>query len=61
VFFQESYVQLLELLLKSYKLFGNNTTYLILTSQQYYQQIKNIMLELEIEHGIWTMNVTTIF
>ena len=64
VFFSDKYIDLLHLLLKSYKLFGNennNVEYLIICNQSFENKIMNIFNELNIKGKIWCLNLQTKF
>ena len=64
VFFNEKYIELIELLLKSYKLFGNETTnidYLIICNPNFKNKIQKIFDELKINGKIWCLDLTTKF
>ena len=52
VFFNEKYIELISLLLKSYKLFGNptnNVHYLIMCNYEFKDKIQNIFNNLNIK------------
>lgn len=64
VFFSDKYIDLLHLLLKSYKLFGNennNVEYLVICNQSFENKIMNIFDELNIKGKIWCLNLQTKF
>lgn len=64
VFFNEDYCNLLNLLLKSYVLFGrpnNSITYLVITSQSMKDIIKNMCESLNIKYDIWCLELYTKF
>ena len=64
VFFNEKYINLINLLLKSYKLFGNSpddVDYLIICNTNFQKKIKAIFDNLNINGKIWCMNLNTIF
>ena len=64
VFFNEKYINLLTLLLKSYKLFGNesnNINYLILCSPNFKDKIQLIFDNLKLKGKIWCLNLKTKF
>lgn len=64
VFFNEKYIDLIYLLLKSYKLFGNspdNIDYLIVTNPAFHTKIQNIFDTLNINGKIWDIDLKTKF
>tara|TARA_Y100000389_G_scaffold205142_1_gene264017 strand:- start:9181 stop:10191 length:1011 start_codon:yes stop_codon:yes gene_type:complete len=64
VFHQENYIQLISVLLKSYRLYGNektNVKYLVITSKYFKEDIQNIFDELDIFGELWLMENNTIF
>ena len=64
VFFNEKYINLINLLLKSYKLFGNsddNVDYLIICNTDFKNKIKAIFDNLNMSGNIWCIDLKTIF
>ena len=64
VFFNEKYLNLINLLLKSYKLFGNSpddVDYLIICNTDYQKKIKAIFDNLNISGKIWCLDLKTKF
>lgn len=64
VFFNEKYINLINLLLKSYKLFGNssdNIDYLIICNPNFKNKIQTIFDNLNIDGQIWCLDLTTMF
>ena len=64
VFFNEKYINLINLLLKSYKLFGNSpddVDYLIICNTQFHNKIKAIFDNLNISGKIWCIDLKTKF
>lgn len=64
VFFNEKYVKLVELLLKSYKLFGNSShdvDYLIICNPKFQKKIEEIFNNLNISGKIWCIKLKTKF
>ena len=64
VFFNEKYINLINLLLKSYKLFGNysaNIDYLIICNPNFEKQIQAIFDYLNISGKIWCVDLKTKF
>ena len=64
VFFNENYINLIELLLKSYKIFGdpsNDIDYLILCNDEFKNRIQEIFNILNINGKIWCLDLKTIF
>jgi FkbM family methyltransferase len=64
VFFNEKYIDLINLLLKSYKLFGNsrdNVDYLIICNPDFQKKIQAIFDNLDISGKIWCINLKTKF
>ena len=64
VFFNEKYIDLVNLLLKSYKLFGNshdNVDYLIICSTDFQKNIQAIFDNLNINGKIWCIDLKTKF
>ena len=64
VFFNEKYVNLINLLLKSYKLFGNssdNVDYLIICNSDYQKKIQELFDNLNINGKIWCLDLKTMF
>lgn len=63
VFFQQSYINLVRLLLKSYVLYGNpkNTKYLIITCPEFKNIIQKICNDFNIDNDIWCLNLNTLF
>jgi len=64
VFFSDKYIKLVELLLKSYTLFGNTTNnieYLIICSPNFKSKIQKIFDLLNIQGIIWCLDLTTKF
>ena len=64
VFFNENYKDLINLLLKSYKLFGNasdDVDYLIICNPDFQKNIQLIFDNLEIAGKIWCLNLNTKF
>jgi len=64
VFYNEKYINLINLLLKSYKLFGNTTDsidYLIICNPTFKNKIKKLFNNLNINGKIWCLNLKTIF
>lgn len=64
IFFNDNYIDLLNLLLKSYKLFGNPSDcidYLIICSPEFKKKIKKILNSLNIKGKIWCLDLKTQF
>ena len=64
VFFNEKYIRLINLLLKSYKLFGNSpddVDYLIICNPNFQKKIKAIFDNLNISGKIWCIDLKTNF
>ena len=64
VFFNEKYIHLINLLLKSYKLFGNSpgdVDYLIICNPYFQKKIQTIFDNLNISGKIWCIDLKTIF
>ncbi len=64
VFFQESYINLIELLLKSYILYGNadnNIKYMIICDLNFKEKINHIFKSLNINGDIWCLDLKTKF
>lgn len=64
VFFNEKYVELLRLLLKSYVLFGNprkDIDYLVICNPDYKENVDKAFREIEIEGKIWDLDLKTLF
>jgi len=64
VFFNEKYINLINLLLKSYKLFGNSpddVDYLIICNPKFQKKIQAIFDNLNINGKIWCIDLKTIF
>ena len=64
VFFNENYLNLIDLLLKSYKLFGNapdNVDYLIMCNPDYEKKVQTIFENLNISGKIWCLDLKTKF
>ena len=64
VFFNEKYIELINLLLKSYKIFGNspdNVDYLIICNPNFKKKIQEIFDNLNITGKIWCIDLKTIF
>ena len=64
VFYNEKYINLINLLLKSYKLFGNsadNIDYLIICSPEFQNKIQEIFDNLNINGKIWCLDLKTKF
>ena len=64
VFFNENYIHLINLLLKSYKLFGNSSDdidYLIICNPNFQKKIQAIFDNLNISGKIWCIDLKTIF
>ena len=64
VFFNEKYIQLIKLLLKSYKLFGNsndNIDYLIICNPEFKNKIQEIFDKLNINGKIWCLELKSKF
>ena len=64
VFFNEKYIELIQLLLKSYKLFGNSTEnidYLIICNPNFKNKIQLLFDKLNINGKIWCLDLETIF
>jgi len=64
IFFNEKYINLINLLLKSYKLFCNShddVEYLIICNNDYEEKIKEIFDNLNINGKIWCMDLKTKF
>ena len=62
--FNELYINLINLLLKSYKLFGNSSDdidYLIICNPNFKKKIKAIFRNLNINGKIWCLDLKTIF
>ena len=64
VFFNEKYIELIQLLLKSYKLFGNSTEnidYLIICNPNFKNKIQLLFDKININGKIWCLDLETIF
>jgi len=64
VFFNENYIELINLLLKSYTLFGDpseNTDYLIICSPEFKDRIQETLHSLNLNEKIWCLTVTSKF
>lgn len=64
VFFNEKYINLLELLLKTYILHGKPTSdidYLVLTNPSFEKRITSIFNKYNVKGHIWCLNLTTMF
>lgn len=64
VFFNQKYINLINLLLKSYKLFGNSpydVDYLIICNHEFQNSIQKIFDDLNINGKIWCLDVKNIF
>ena len=64
VFFNEKYINLINLLLKSYKFFGNasdNIDYLIICNPDFKKKIQAIFNNLKINGKIWCLDLSTKF
>ena len=64
VFFNEKYIDLIKLLLKSYKLFGNSSDvvdYLIICNPNFQKKIQEIFVNLNIKGKIWCLDLKTKF
>lgn len=64
VFFNEQYLELISLLLKTYVIFGSpdsNTHYLIICNPSFKNQVSHIFESLKIDGLIWCLDLTTIF
>ena len=64
VFFNEKYIDLINLLLKSYKIFGNspdNVDYLIICNTNFQKKIQTILDNLNISGKIWCIDLKTKF
>lgn len=64
VFFNEKYIDLINLLLKSYKLFGNSpddVDYLIICNPDFQKKIQLIFDNLDIKGKIWCLDLKTVF
>ena len=64
VFFNEKYINLINLLLKSYKLFGNSSgdvDYLIICNYEFQNKIQAIFDNLNLNGKIWCLDLKTIF
>ena len=64
VFFNEKYIDLINILLKSYKLFGNptnNVHYLIMCNYEFKDKIQNIFNNLKLNGKIWCLDLKTKF
>ena len=64
IFFNENYINLIDLLLKSYKLFGNpsdDIDYLIICNPQFKEKIQKIFYNLNINGKIWCIDLKTKF
>lgn len=64
VFFNENYIHLINLLLKSYKLFGNSSDdvdYLIICNSNFQKKIQAIFDNLDIRGKIWCIDLQTKF
>jgi lipopolysaccharide biosynthesis glycosyltransferase len=62
VFFQDKYIDLISLLLKSYIVYGkSNTKYLIITNESFVSKIQNIFDTLNINGTIWSLNLNSKF
>ena len=60
IFYKDSYINLIEILLKTYVLFGGdrkNTKYLVLCDKDYEQRIQKIFLELDMDGETWSPNL----
>mgnify|MGYP001340103077 CR=1 FL=1 len=64
VFFQESYIELISILLRSFVIFGNqseDTDYLIVCSSDFQERIANLFETLGIDGKVWCLEATTMF
>ena len=64
VFFNERYIHLLSLLLKSYKLFGDpsdNVDYLVICNTDFRERIEEIFDSLDISGDVWCLDLKTMF
>jgi len=64
VFFNEKYIDLINLTLKTYKLFGNSSDdidYLIICNPEFKKSIQDIFDNLNINGKLWCLDVKTIF
>ena len=64
VFFNKNYLNLIDLLLKSYKLFGNapdNVDYLIMCNPDYEKKVQTIFENLNISGKIWCLDLKSKF
>jgi lipopolysaccharide biosynthesis glycosyltransferase len=64
IFFNEEYIELLDLLLKSFAIFGNcdeNTKYLIICDPKFETKIYQIFLSLKIKGFVWSIKLSTMF
>ena len=64
VFFNENYVELLRLLLKSYVLFGNprkDIDYLVICNPDFKENVDKVFREIAIEGKIWDLDLKTLF
>lgn len=60
IFYKDSYINLLEILLKSYVLFGgpkDNTKYLVICDKDYEERIQKIFLNLGVDGTTWSLNL----
>ena len=62
VFFQDKYIYLINLLLKSFIIYGkSNTKYLIITNESFVSKIQSIFDTLNINGSIWSLNLNSKF
>ena len=64
VFFNETYIHLLSLLLRSYKLFGNpsdNVDYLVICNTDFRERIEATFDSLDISGDVWCLDLKTMF
>lgn len=64
VFFNSDYIKLINLLMKSFVLFGcpkKNYDYLIICDPSFKDQIKNIFVALDLNGQIWCLDLTSKF
>jgi len=64
VFFNEEYIKLLSLLLKSFVIFSSydtNTKYLVICNPEFKNEIVQIFKSLKIDGLVWSINLSTVF
>ena len=63
-FYQEKYIELVKLLLKTYKKYGKpdqNTKYLIITNIEFKDKIQQIFVDFNIRGNVWCIDLNTLF